>query len=104
MSGVSRRDVEELNFISQGLRRAGGSMGSETAGVNRLIYGINQAIGGSATGKDQEFLQLLNGAVSGMRSAVSACDSAASCVAMAAAAAAAEVRETERRERESRRV
>ena len=104
MSGAARQDVEELSSLAQELRRAVGSMRAETTGVDRLISGVNQAIGGTATGKDQEFLEFLNGAVSGIRSAVSSCEHAASCVARAAAAAAAEVREAERRERESRRV
>lgn len=104
MPGISRRDVDELTHLAQELRRTAGAMTSETGVINNLVAGVDRTIAGTATGKDREFLQFLNGAAQGVKSAIAACEDAALALTNAAGEAAEEVRKQERQERKSRRV
>lgn len=104
MPSVCRRDVDELSHLAQALRRAAGAMGNAATPVNDLVAGVDQQIGGAATGKDREFRQFLGGAQQGINAAIAAGQDAARAVERAASEAAEDVRAQERREQESRRV
>ncbi len=100
LGGVTRQDVDELSQLARDLRRISGVMGQAVRPMDRLVSAVQAQIGGTATGQDKAFIELLVNARQEFQGAVSGCLNASAGATQAASQAADELREQERLERE----